>query len=90
MVEYENDAAKIDFSKDKIIITKDNGESIMTATILKKDCKWKDALKDGKSAYDLSISFPDGRESKGTALLEATDGKLHLVLTFEQTTGFPG
>jgi hypothetical protein len=59
----------------------------MTAMFLKKDCKWKDALKDGKSTYDLSVSFPDGRESKGNATLEGKDGKLYLVLTFEHRQG---
>lgn len=87
VVDNKEDGAKIDISKDKIIITKDNGENILTATILKKDCKWKTALKDGKSTYDLSVSFPDGRESKGNASLEGNDGKLHLVLTFEHMQG---
>jgi hypothetical protein len=87
VVDNEDDAAKIDISKDKIIITKDNGENILSATILKKDCKWKSTLKDGKSTYDLSVSFPDGKESKGTASLEGNDGKLYLVLTFDHMQG---
>ncbi|HTE26088.1 hypothetical protein [Flavitalea sp.] len=87
VVDNKNDPAKIDISKDKIVITKDNGENIMTATILNKECQWKEALKDGKSSYDLSVTFPDGRVSKGTGALEAKDGKLYFVLTFEHIQG---
>ncbi|MHA4845542.1 hypothetical protein ACX0G7_15315 [Flavitalea antarctica] len=87
VVDNEDDAATIDISSNKIVITKDNGENILTATILKKDCKWKAALKDGKSAYELSVSFPDGRESKGTGTLEGKEGNLHFVLTFEHMQG---
>jgi hypothetical protein len=87
VVETQDDAAKIDISTNKIVITKDNGENILSATIIKKDCKWKEALKDGKTTYDISLIFPDGNESTGTAWLEGKDGKLHFVITFERLQG---
>ena len=87
VIDNEDDAAKIDIGKDTIIITKDNGENIMTASIVKKDCKWKDRLKDGKSTYDIKIAFPDGTESAGTGVLEGKEGNLHFLLTIEKMQG---
>lgn len=87
VMDAQDDAAKINIGKEQIVITKDNGENIMTATIIRKDCKWKEKLKDGKSVYDLKLVFPDGNESTGTASLEGKDGNLVFLLTFERLQG---
>ncbi|RYF96794.1 MAG: hypothetical protein EOO02_21655 [Chitinophagaceae bacterium] len=75
MVKAQDDVATIEITRDKIVITKDDGSNIMDATITKKTCDWKTFLKEGKATYELKITGPDSEEKTAKALFEATAGK---------------
>ncbi|MET0244347.1 MAG: hypothetical protein ABW174_12800 [Flavitalea sp.] len=75
VVKAQDDVATIEITKEKIVITKDDGNNIMDATITKKSCDWKSFLKDGKATYEIRITPPEGEVKEAKAWIEATAGK---------------
>jgi hypothetical protein len=77
---FETDSQKVSLN------FKESAEAGLEGIVMKKTCDWKEPFKNGKAAYNTTVSI-DGKTSNAFFTLEAKEGKILLSVEIEIMDG---
>jgi hypothetical protein len=77
----ETDSQKV------ILSVKESPEDGMEGVVKEKTCDWKEAFKNGKTVYHMTLNNSGGKNSKAVFTVEAKDGKITILAEIEMMEG---
>lgn len=85
VIQAREDSSILELSEMAFNITPNqNRDEKKKGTVYNLTCNWKEAFKDGYSTFSTEITEPSGETKHGNVRIEATEGKLYLMIDLKE------